>query len=81
MNIIHTNFSRLLSSLATSRRSGVAEVAMELEEEKQKVEDQKRELERQSELLAQQAALIIQLRQGQTGNSPDVREGSNCVSK
>ncbi len=71
VNIIHTNFSRLLSSLIKSRHREATEIAMELDEARvelsqanQQAAEQKKELERQSEQLAQQAALITQLQQG-----------------
>jgi putative NADPH-quinone reductase len=72
VNIIHTNFSRLLSSLVKSRHREATEIGMELEETreelnqtKQVAEEQKRELERQREQLIQKEALILQFQQSQ----------------
>lgn len=72
VNIIHTNFSRLLSSLVSSRRREASEIAMELDGAKaelsqvtQVAEEQRQELERQKEQLEKQASLILQLQQAQ----------------
>lgn len=67
VNIIHTNFTRLLSSLVNSRRRAAAEIAMELDEAKnelaevrQQADEQRKDFEQQLEA---QAELIARLQQ------------------
>ncbi|KAJ3561779.1 hypothetical protein NP233_g9985 [Leucocoprinus birnbaumii] len=70
VRVLHTNFSRTFSGLINSRRREAAELAMELDDAKEKLDqsqklakEKEEKIHKQNALIAQQQALITQLQE------------------